>query len=554
MNLSKTRYTRGVQCPKMLWLDEHMPEKFDDSVLNESILETGNNVGDLAMGYFGPFVEIPFDPTDFEGMAARTRELIEEGVGVICEATFCHGGDVCMVDILRVEQDGFHLVEVKSSTRVHDIHYHDMAFQCDLLRRCGYEVKSFSLMHVDNGYVFDGELDVKRLFAVEDCTKRVFALASAAAERGAYFKAVAAERVEPGSTRGAADVLDVACPAKLLPLTCSDAASSVFACGDERDAFSIGPHCKSPYPCGYRDWCWRDVEHPSVFDLGGMGLGKAFKLAREGVVSFDDVISSGLPLKAIPARQVEAYRTGARVVLDASSVRRHLASFKLPLYFLDFETFQPALPLFSGTRPYQQIPTQYSLHIIRDANAQVKLGADPIEGVWEHREFLAEAGVDPRRGIAESLVRDIPANACAVAYNMGFERAVLKDLAEAFDDLSEHLLAVRDNMVDLIVPFRNGSCYAAAQNGSFSIKAVLPVLFPDDPDLNYRSLEGVHDGAQASATFTELAGMEPDAACRARANLLRYCELDTLAMVRIWQWLEDAVARAGESEPEGSLS
>ena len=159
----------------------------------------------------------------------------------------------------------------------------------------------------------------------------------------------------------------------------------------------------------------------------------------------------------------------------------------------------------------------------------------------------------PRRGIAESLVRDIPANACAVAYNMGFERAVLKDLAEAFDDLSGHLLAVRDNMVDLIVPFRNGSCYAAAQNGSFSIKAVLPALFPDDPDLNYRSLEGVHDGAQASRRSPSWRGwsLTPHAG-RARTS----CGIASsipLAMVRIWQWLEDAVARAGESEPEGAF-
>ncbi len=140
-----------------------------------------------------------------------------------------------------------------------------------------------------------------------------------------------------------------------------------------------------------------------------------------------------------------------------------------------------------------------------------------------------------------------------VAYNMSFECAVIKGLADAFPDLSDHLLAVRDRFVDLIVPFRSGSCYAAAQNGSFSIKAVLPALFPDDPALDYRSLEGVCNGAQASATFTELARMESEEARRARENLLRYCELDTLAMVRIWQWLEHAAASENGFEPERSI-
>ena len=534
MNLSKTRYTRGIQCPKMLWMDAHMPEKFDDSVLNEAILESGDNVGDLAMGYFGPFVEVSFDPRDFEGTARRTRALLADGARGICEATFCHEGDVCMVDILRVEPDGLHLVEVKSSTRVHDVYYHDMAFQYDLLRRCGYEVKSVSLMHIDNSYVFDGKLDLARLFRVEDCTERVVSLAANVRERAAYLKAVASEPLEPGSDQGAADVLDVACPAGLLPLTC-------------------GPHCKSPYPCGYRDWCWRSVVHPSVFDLGGFGLEKTFKLARAGVVSFDDVVSSGLSLKSIPARQVEAYRTGKRFIVDVASVRRFLQAFEIPLYFLDFETYQPAVPTFVGARPYQQIPMQYSLHIVRDKGAVVELGACPTDGSWEHREFLAEAGSDPRREVAEALVRDIPVDACVVAYNMSFECAVIKGLADAFPDLSDHLLAVRDRFVDLIVPFRSGSCYAAAQNGSFSIKAVLPALFPDDPALDYRSLEGVCNGAQASATFTELARMESEEARRARENLLRYCELDTLAMVRIWQWLEHAAASENGFEPERSI-
>lgn len=547
MNLSKSRYTRGVQCPKMLWMEAHMPDQFDDSVLNQSVLAVGNDVGDLAMGYFGPYVEVPFDAHDFAGMAHLTRQLIEEGEHVICEATFERDGNLCMVDILLVEPDGMRLVEVKSATSVHDIYLHDMAYQCWLLEECGYHVKSASLMHVDSSYVREGALDLQGLFKLEDRTDVIRAMMPDVGLRVAYLKGVADEEVEPGAGDGAQEALDVACTSGIVPLTCQDVADAPFFCGDARDFFAIGPHCASPYPCGYQRWCWRDVPHPSVFDLGGYGLNKAFKLCAQGIVTFEDAIRANLKLKAIPQRQVEVAETGASEIVDEAFIRRFVGDFSYPLYFLDFETCQFAVPPYEGTRPYQQIPTQYSLHIVRNADADltqalhVPQGGEPpsAQVPFEHREFLAEAGADPRRALAEALVRDIPPDACTVAYNMSFERMVIKDLAEQFPDLSAHLLAICGNMRDLMVPFRSGAYYAAAQGGSFSIKAVLPALFPDDPSLDYHSLDGVRNGAQASSVFVALASMSPADAARMRESLLRYCELDTLAMVRIWQRLRE---------------
>ena len=152
-SLSKSRYTRDVQCPKMLWMKEHMPEQFDDSVMNEAILQTGSTVGDLAMGYYGDYVEIPYDRADWDGMIARTRELVATGTPNVCEATLSYDRNLCMVDILRVEPDGVHIVEVKSSTHLNEIYYHDMAYQTWVLMHCGLNVKSVSLMHVNNQYV-----------------------------------------------------------------------------------------------------------------------------------------------------------------------------------------------------------------------------------------------------------------------------------------------------------------------------------------------------------------------------------------------------------------
>jgi len=491
-SLSKSRYTKGIQCPKMLWMDLHMPEKFDESVMNQAVLDTGSMVGDIAMGYYGEFVEVPFRSDDYAGMIARTRELLDAGTPIICEATFSYDGNLCMVDILRVERDGsVHIVEVKSSTHINDIYYHDMAFQTWVLGMCGLDVRSVSLMHLNREYVRQGELDLQQLFVVEDCTEVVFSMLGEVGELIPLLKKYAAQEDEP-----------------------------------DRD---IGAHCKNPYECGYRGWCWRHLPKPSVFDLNCMSVSKAVAYRDEGIVSLDDAFVRSIPLNKRQVVQVECETQNEDVAIDRAAVRRFLDGLSFPLYFLDFETFMPAIPPYDGTRSYQQIPTQYSLHILHEPG-----------GKLEHREFLAQAGADPRRAVAEHLVADIPAGVCTLAYNMSFEKGRIRELADAFPDLADHLLAINEGMRDLIVPFRDGAYYARAMGGSNSIKAVLPALFPGDPELDYHALDGVHNGSEAMDAFARMADMPPDQVARTREQLLRYCELDTLAMVRIWEKLSEA--------------
>lgn len=492
MNLSKSRYTKGVQCPKMLWMDAHMREKFDESVMNQAVLDTGSMVGDVAMGYYGDFVEIPFSRDDYEGMVGLTRELLDAGMPNICEATFSFDGNLCMVDILRVEPDGVHIVEVKSSTHINDIYYHDMAYQAWVLFHCGLNIKSVSLMHLNNQYVRQGELDLQQLFTVEDCTEEVFAMLGDVDEMIPYLKDYASRNDEP--------------------------------------KFDIGAQCKNPYECGYRGWCWRHVPKPSVFDLNRMPIKKALGLYEGGIESIGDAVETGIRLNKRQHVQAEAESMGLDEIVDKAAVSRFLDDLSFPLYFLDFETFQPAIPPFDGTKPYQQIPTQYSLHVLQSPDAEL-----------EHYEFLAEAGADPRRAVAEHLAADIPTDVCTLAYNMGFEKGRISELATAFPDLADRLLAINEGMRDLIVPFRNGDYYVRAMGGSNSIKAVLPALFPDDPELDYQSLEGVHNGSEAMDAFARLADMSSEEAVRTREQLLRYCELDTLAMVRIWEKLAESI-------------
>ena len=199
-----------------------------------------------------------------------------------------------------------------------------------------------------------------------------------------------------------------------------------------------------------------------------------------------------------------------------------------PIYFLDFETYQTPIPKYDGMRPYMKIPFQYSLHYIEHEGGKLK-----------HKEFLAETGVDPRRKLAERLVEDIPENKCVLAYNMSFEKSRLTELAENFPDLAEKLLNIRDNIIDLMIPFSKRMYYAKQMEGSYSIKAVLPTLYPDVPEYDYHNLELVHNGGEASEIFASLGERPKEEQEKIRKALLEYCKLDTLAMVKVWEKLKE---------------
>ena len=190
---------------------------------------------------------------------------------------------------------------------------------------------------------------------------------------------------------------------------------------------------------------------------------------------------------------------------------------------------QSPIPLYDGMKPFQQITFQYSLHWIEEENGEI-----------HHSEFLGNSIDDPRRALAEKLCKDIPRKVCVTAYNKAFECGRIQELAEDYPDLAEHLLYIKNHIVDLIDPFRGKMIYYPAMNGSFSIKKVLPALFPDDPEMNYANLEGsVHHGGDAMTKYPEIAKMAPAEAAATRKALLEYCKLDTFAMVKIWERLKD---------------
>ena len=503
IRLTKSRYTLFCQCPKALWLKTYKPEEavIDTSV--ESRLESGNEIGDLAMGLFGPFAEVTTkredDSLDIAAMAEKTQAEIEHNTNIICEASFSFERYFCSVDILRKTKDGWAIYEVKSSsfpefngqeTKL-EKYVPDIAYQKWVLTQCGINVTGTYLVCINSDYVRLGELDIQKLFSIIDMRELVdneYALVST--------------RIN--------EALD-------------------YLSSGEEPTIDLSENCMKPYECPFLNYCKRQNgvpdDEPTIFDLYRMNFSKKLEHYYADRILYIDVRACKLSDK----QQVQVECTLNKTEhIDVAGIREFLNTLSYPLYFLDFETLQQAIPQYDGQRPYQQITFQYSLHIKRSADTP-----------YEHREFLAPSdGSDPRRHLAEQLCRDIPMNVCTLAYNKGFECGRIKELASLYPDLAVHLLNIRENIQDLLMPFQSGYYYVPAMQGSFSIKSVLPALFPDEPSLNYHNLdERCQNGGNAMTLFPRIQYMEPVEAKASREALLRYCELDTWAMVKVWERL-----------------
>ena len=491
VNLSKSKYCGLWQCPKIAWLRKYKPQEQVIDAGTQARMDAGQEVGNLARGLFGDYVDITSYKNgwiDLPRMIQNTEEEMAKGTPVICEASFDYNGLYCAVDILKKEEDGWAIYEVKSSTKDDKPVYHaDVAYQKYVLEHSGVNVTGTFLVVLNNEYVFDGTLRLDELFKITDISEEVKNETGAIEYNFAIAEKILNDPNEPD--------------------------------------IGLSVNCKKSYMCSFWNYCTKDVPTPSVFNLYRMAFKRKIGYYLKGCVSYEDLLYEP-KINDKQFRQIDYYLNDKGTYVEKENIRDFLDTLSYPLYFLDFETIQPVIPRFIGTKPYQQITFQYSLHYIEEEGGELK-----------HKEFLAESGPDPRRTLAEQLCNDIPMNVCVTAYNKDFECTRIKELAEAFPDLADHLLNIRDNIVDLLDPFQHGYYYNKAMGGSFSIKSVLPAIFPDDPALDYHNLEGVHNGSEAMNIFPEIEFMDPKEREAARHNLLKYCELDTYAMVKVWEEL-----------------
>ena len=491
--LSKSKYCKCVQCPKILWLKKYKPE-YAIPTVKDSILENGTKVGELAKGLFGKYQNIEFDE-NLNVMLEKTKELLKNKPNIITEASFNYKNNFCSVDILKNDIDGVEIYEVKSSTEISSIYLDDASYQYYVLTNLGLNVKKVSIVYINNQYIRSEELEIDKLFNIEDITD------------------IAKSKQE--EIKNNIDMIN-----KYM---------------EEHDQNNepitdIGLKCSEPYDCEFWEYCTRDLPKPNVFDIaGGMRKSKKFEKYYEGKISFENLQYEDLNPKYLEQIDFELHNIKPKI--DVEAIRDIINSLKYPLYFIDYETYQLAIPEIKGTKPYQQLPFQYSLHIIQEKGAPI-----------EHKEFLAEINdKDFIRHFAESMIKDIPQNGSVIIYNKSFEPARNNEIARMYPDLKEEMDRINSNMVDFLEPFKQRKYYCKEMHGSASIKAVLPALYPNDPELDYHNLPVVHNGGEASEAFLSLKGKSKEQQEKIRHGLLVYCKLDTYAMVKIWMKFNEIV-------------
>ena len=489
MALSKSLYIRGLQCEKSLWLKKKKPEVLqapDDGA--QAIFDTGTSVGELACELFSGGERIEYTG-DFSSQIAKTKELMEHGIKIIYEATFCFDGILVMVDILRVGKDGLIINEVKSSTSVKEVYIDDASIQYYVISSLGYKVSAINIIHIDNSYVRGEKLELEKFFHTEDVTEQVRQKQADIPQILGKFDEILSKDVEPD--------------------------------------IDIGPHCSDPYLCDAWEYCWceqRGIPEYSIFNISRLRSDKKFELYKSGVVKFEDIKE----LDKFNASQQIQIRSelSQEEIIDKDAIKEFLGTLSYPIYHLDFETFQQAVPEFIGLSPYEQIPFQFSIH------------KDDGKGNLEHFEFLAEVGADPRYELALNLIKFIPQDACVLAYNMSFEKRVIRRLAVNYPQVSNELMAIHDNIKDLMAPFVSKSYYHPKMRGSYSIKYVLPALVPEFESA-YKDLNLIHHGGEAMQAYEAMAFMNETQRDAYKKALLAYCKLDTLAMVKVLEKLRE---------------
>ncbi len=484
--LSKSKVLAYRQCPRRLWLEVHRPELKDEDTGSPAAFAAGQEVGAVARELYDPAGAgrlIDLQGLGFLEAFNATRQALATR-SPIFEASFSAGGALVLADILlpakaRARTAAWRMVEVKSAASVNDVHRDDVALQAHVVRSAGVELSAVALAHINSSWVYPGDGRYEGLLTEVDLTAE-------AAQRSHEARSWIVE------------------------------ASRIADQGEMPDV-TTGPQCSHPYDCAFYGYC-SSLEHQAEMPITWLPRLSKQTWVAQGVRDMRDIPDDALN---DVQRRVRDCTVGDKVYIDRKGAKADLAEHILPGYFLDFETIQFAVPVWAGTRPYQQIPFQYSLHVLTR------------EGSLDHAEFLDLSGGDPSRPFAEHVIEHCGNRGPVFVYNASFETSRLAELAQRFPELAKRLEAIRARVVDLLPIARNRYDHPA-QEGSWSIKAVLPAAVPE---LSYAKLDGVQNGGDAQQAFLEAIRVETRTERRTvlRQQLLAYCALDTYAMVRLWQ-------------------
>lgn len=478
-----------LQCKRKFWLEIFHPELQKDDHKTVLKYQTGNQVGEIARSIFDPkslgyFLDIKI--LGIEGAIQKSQLLLKGGKPVF-EAGLSGGGVMAFADVMLPGEKlaSWEMIEVKSSTTVKDHHRDDIAIQTYAAVSAGVDIERVSVASINNTWVYPGNGNYKGLLKLTDLTSETISRLNEVAEWIKQAKFIAKESYQPTD--------------------------------------SIGAHCTSPFECGYIQHCSRDTE-PTEYPITWLpNLSKKKKIALEkaGVIDLRD--ASDDQLTDIQIRVKNAHKTG-QPFFDAQGSAQDLSKYTLPCMFLDFETLQFGVPIWKKTKPYQQICFQFSLHKVEKDMS------------LSHKEFINLSGNNPSEAFAHALIEACGDERITIfVYNASFEKTRILELAEEFPLMSEKIIKIKDRIVDLM-PIIKNRYYHPDQNGSWSIKKLLPVM---EPGSQYDDLKGVKNGNMAASAYLESieSGISDNRKKELEKQLLMYCKLDTYSLVVLWQKL-----------------
>ena len=482
--LSKSKYISGLQCLRLLWFKARKPSELPPITDTTRMkFDQGTQIGLLAQQLFADGITIKHD--DFFGGIAATRATLTKGLPVFEAAFYDKEKNLySRADILvPADQETWDIYEVKSAASLKNEYIEDMAFQKFVYQICGLQIQDCYIMHINNKYCREGELCCEELFKIENVNEKV--------EKA--FEDIHWRIDEQNYT------IAQNSPPEINLDTC----------------------CFNPYECPLMEKCWKDVPDQSVFELCG-GHKLPAELYKQGVTYLKDIRLDLLELSEKQRNQIMVYRQDKPLV-QPDKIAEWLQQLQYPLYYLDFETYDTAIPLLDGCRPYQKIPFQFSLHIQQEKDGPAK-----------HKSFLANGHDDERLALLQELQQSLGTEGSIVVYYEQFEKSVIRELGELFPSYSDWAEQINGRVVDLLLPFQDHYFHSPQQKGSASIKKVLPTL----TDLNYGQM-GISNGEQASFKFTRivLGQADTEEEKTTKDNLLEYCHLDTLAMVKLTEAL-----------------
>jgi len=479
--ISKSSFIRGKQCLKSLYLHIHDPGLKDKiSEAQQHIFNIGHETGRLAQDLFPRGIDASRGkPQEVGEAVAYTQELIAAGQEVIYEAAFGNGEALCYMDLLIKKNGHWQAFEVKASTAVKDYHLLDVAFQYHVICQSGLPLTEISLVHLNNKYVRRGEIDIDQLFTTHELTDQ-------------------AKEMQPIVKEN------------LLEM-------QVLLVSGKQPDIVTGKQCTNPFTCDYYGYCHRDEKVDLFTGLKGVKTKKIEGFRSMGTQSMEQIPAN----MSLTAKEKTVLRGlfNNEDKRDADRIKFFLSKLEYPLHFLDFETIMFPVPPYDESRPYQQLPFQYSLHKQQSPNRKVS-----------HHAFLGTPPHDPRPEFIERLLTDTEPEGSIIVYNKAFEWQRLRELGRDFPEYTHRLMDLNKRLVDLMEPFRKQWLYLPIMKGSYSIKSVLPALVPD---ISYSDLE-IQEGNAAGLIYASLyADQDTTSVMKKRENLLSYCEMDTRAMIKI---------------------